>query len=118
VVTFTATLAMSRAEFTAYKQDAYVAGVAQALSVTPSRVAIASITDQSSSRRLLAASSAVSTKVTVAPAPLSAVPWLSAISHTPPLSAVAFCQLSHPLSAVPCSLASGIERGRAGEAGG
>ena len=83
-VTFTATLAMSRAEFTADKQGAYVAGVAQAVSVAPSRVAIASITDQSARRRLLAASIAVSTKVTVAPAPLSAAPWLSSISQTPP----------------------------------
>jgi len=56
------------------------------------RVAIASITDQSTRRRLLAASVAVSTEVTVALAPLSAVLWLSASSHT--------------LSAVPCVAAS------------
>ncbi|KAJ1474415.1 hypothetical protein T484DRAFT_3264942 [Baffinella frigidus] len=65
VVTFTATVAMSRAEFSADKQVAYVAGVAQALSVVPSRVAIASITDQSTRRQLLAASIAVSTIATV-----------------------------------------------------
>jgi len=80
VVTFTATVAISRAEFSADKQDAYVAGVAQALSVAPARVAIASITDQSSRRRLLAASVAVSTEVTVALAALYAV--FSASSHT------------------------------------
>jgi hypothetical protein len=82
VVTFTATVAISRAEFTADKQDAYVVGVAQALSVAPTRVAIVSITDQSSRRRLLAASVAVSTEVTVALAALSAV--FSASSHSPP----------------------------------
>jgi hypothetical protein len=80
VVTFTATLAMPRAEFTGDKQDAYVAGVAQALSVAPVRVAIASITDESSRRRLLAASVAVSTEVTVALAALSAA--FSASYHT------------------------------------
>jgi hypothetical protein len=79
MVSFTATVSMSRAEFTADKQDAYVAGVAQALSVAPVRVAIASITDQSSRRRLLAASVAVSTEVTVALTALSAV--FSASSH-------------------------------------
>jgi hypothetical protein len=73
VVTFTATVNMSLAEFIADKQDAYVAGVAQALSVAPARVAIASITDQSSRRRLLAASVAVSTEVTVSLTALSAV---------------------------------------------
>jgi hypothetical protein len=80
VVTFTATVAVSRAEFTADKQDAYRAGVAQALLVAPKRVAIASITDQSARRRLLAASVAVSTEVTVALAALSAVFFAS--SHT------------------------------------
>ncbi|KAJ1496168.1 hypothetical protein T484DRAFT_2526584 [Baffinella frigidus] len=56
---------MSRVEFTADKQGAYVAGVAEALSVAPSRVAIASITDRSTRRRLLASSVAVSTTVIV-----------------------------------------------------
>jgi hypothetical protein len=80
VVTFTAMVAMSRAEFTADKQDAYVGGVAQALSVTPARVAIASITDQPARRRLLAAEVAVETTATVF-APRSAVPCLSASSQ-------------------------------------
>ena len=65
VITFTATLAMSREEFTGEKQDAYISGVARALSVVPSRVNIASIMDQSTRRRLLAASIAVLTIATV-----------------------------------------------------
>ena len=97
VVTFIAMLSMSDAEFIAEKQDAYVAGVAQALSVTPSRVAIESITEQSSRRRLLAASIAVSTRVTVA------------LTPSPPCRA---CRV------LPCSLASGIERRQTEYAGG
>jgi len=131
VVTFTATLAMSRAEFTADKQDAYVAGVAQALSVAPVRVAIASITGQTSRRRLLAASVAVWTEVTVSLAALSAV--FSASSHTlcamrsicclaastPVVDQEVWARvwgLPHP-HMVPCSLASFIERWRTGHAG-
>jgi hypothetical protein len=77
-------------------QDAYVAGVAQAVSVTPARVAISSITDESPGHRLLAAFIAVATKVTVAPALLSAV---------------LFWQLSHRslqcLAASPLALSAG-----------
>ena len=43
VVSFTATLDMALIEFTTAKRDAYVAGVAQALSLEASRVAIASV---------------------------------------------------------------------------
>jgi len=42
-ISFTATLVMTLTEFTAAKRDTYVAGVAQALSLAPSSVAIASV---------------------------------------------------------------------------
>ena len=64
VVTFTATLNTTLAAFTTAKRDAYVAGMAQALELPPSFVAIASA-EQLSRRRLLAASVAVETTVTV-----------------------------------------------------
>jgi hypothetical protein len=47
-VTFTATLAMTLAEFNTEKRDAYVAGVAQALSLAPSCVSITSVNSQPS----------------------------------------------------------------------
>ncbi|KAJ1476585.1 hypothetical protein T484DRAFT_3088278 [Baffinella frigidus] len=72
-VTFTGTLAITLSEFNTAKRAAYVAGVAQALSVASSSVAITSVTEQLSRRRLLAASVAVETQVTVSKAKAAGV---------------------------------------------
>jgi hypothetical protein len=64
-VTFTATLAMTLTEFSTAKRDAYMNGVAKALSVVPSSVAIALVTEQFTRRRLLASNLLVTTTVTV-----------------------------------------------------
>ncbi|KAJ1486806.1 hypothetical protein T484DRAFT_1666447 [Baffinella frigidus] len=87
-VTFIATLAMTLTEFTIAKRNEYVAGVAQALSVSSSSVAVASVTQQFSRRRLLASTILVSTTVTVARAPFSA-PHCTPRLATSPLSSSA-----------------------------
>jgi hypothetical protein len=65
VVTFTANLAMSIAEFSTSSREAYVDGVAEALNVASSSVAIASVAEQFTRRRLLASALAVATTATV-----------------------------------------------------
>ena len=59
VVTFTANLAMSIAEFSTSSREAYVDGVAEALNVASSSVAIASVAEQYTRRRLHASALAV-----------------------------------------------------------
>jgi hypothetical protein len=64
-VTFTVTLAMSIADFGSSEREAYVNGVAEAVSVASSTVAIASVTEHFTRRRLLASTLEVETTVTV-----------------------------------------------------
>jgi hypothetical protein len=64
-VTFTATLLMSLAAFDSTKREAYVAGVAVALSLPTSSVTIGLVTENVARRRLLATTVDVETIVTV-----------------------------------------------------
>ena len=82
-VTFTATLAMTLDDFSTARRDAYVAGVAQALSLAASSVAIASVTEHLARRRLLAASLAVDTTVTVALASRGALYCIPRLEPSP-----------------------------------
>jgi hypothetical protein len=114
VVNFNAKVDMARAEFTAGKQAAYVVGVAQALSVAPSRVAIAMITvaaDPSDGQFRSPYYCKVLTTATVALAPLSPArlcSLASCIARRPTAVASSYRLTARAASQVPKDKAAGV----------
>jgi hypothetical protein len=73
-VTLYATLSMSLSDFDSAKRAAYIAGVARALLLAPSAVAISSVSELGSRRRLLTSAVVVETTATVTPSPCCTEP--------------------------------------------